>query len=464
VPTAGPAAAEPSAAVRLDRLFAVASEHEQAGRLDQAETVLGQLLAEAPERPGAVHLMGIVAYRKGRPAEAVRLMERSLALAPATALFHRNLCEVYRTLGRLDQALIVGRRAAALAPDDPHCFHNLSVLHYHRLELDEAIATAERAVALDADFAGAHFGIAEASLLRGDFRRGWAEYEWRFRLGNAAPLMPQSDRPQWDGAPLRDGRLLLIADQGYGDAIQFARYIPWAAKRCAEIAVACSAELQPVIGQLPGVGAMFDHWERRPDFAAYCPLSGLPLLAGTDAATIPAEIPYLRASASGRSRWAERLAALAPAGTRRIGIAWAGRTTHQNDRNRSLPLAALAPLGEIPQLSLFSLQKGAGQAQVGSYWGRAPLFNLGPEIRDFGDTMSVVDCLDLVVTVDTAVAHLAGAMGKPVWILLPYAPDWRWQLGRNDSPWYPTARLFRQGTDRSWRPVAARIAAEIAGG
>jgi Tfp pilus assembly protein PilF len=452
----------PTDAERLDRLVAVATEHEQAGRLDLAENVLNQVLAEAPQRHGAVHLLGIVAFRKGRLPDSVSAMERSIALAPDVALYHRNICEVYRTLGRVDEALVAGGRAAALAPDDPHCFHNLSVLHYHRLELDEAITAAERAIGLSPDFPGAHFGIAEASLLRGDFRRGWEEYEWRFRLANAPQLMPPSDRPQWDGKPMRDGRLLLIADQGYGDVIQFSRYIPWAVERCADVAVACSVELHAVIGQQPGLGVIFDHWERRPEFAAYCPLSGLPRLAGTDLATIPADLPYLRPSETKRAVWAERLAALAPAGTRRIGIAWAGRPTHHNDRNRSTTLATFAPLGAMPGVSLFSLQKGAGQSQIGSYWGRAPLFNLGPEIRDFADTMAILDCLDLVVSVDTSVVHLAGAMGKPVWVMLPFAPDWRWLLGRDDSPWYPTVRLFRQTADRRWEPVMAAIAAELA--
>jgi tetratricopeptide (TPR) repeat protein len=455
-------AQQPSAAERIDRLIAVATEHEQAGRLDLAEHVLGQVLAEAPERHGALHLSGIVAYRKGRVDAAVQQMEQSIARAPEAALYRRNICEVYRTLGRFDDALAAGRLAANLAPQDPHCHHNLSVLHYHRLELDEAIAAAERALLLDPNFPGAHFGIAEASLLRGDFRRGWEEYEWRFRLANAPPLMPQTERPQWDGRSLNGGRLLLVADQGYGDVIQFARYIPWAASRNPEIAVACSTELHPVIAQLVGDGVIFDHWERRPEFAAYSALSGLPRLAGTDLATIPGETPYLRAAEPQRSAWAERLAALAPRGSRRIGIAWAGRPTHHNDRNRSMFLAGFRALSDLPGVTLFSLQKGSGTTQIGTYWGRAPLFSLGPELRDFADTMAIIDALDLVVTVDTAVAHLAGAMGKPAWVMLPYAPDWRWLLDRSDSPWYPSLRLFRQGADRRWEPVIERIAAELA--
>jgi tetratricopeptide (TPR) repeat protein len=472
IPAAGRPAPEVKApeqpatdAQRIAQLMQLATEHEQAGRLDAAESILRHVIAEAGEHHPALHLMGIVAFKQDRVAESVRLMERSIALAPMMALYYRNICEIYRVLGRLDEALVAGRRAAALAPDDVHCYHNLGVLHYHRLELDEAIASGERAMALDSGFAGAHFGIAEASLLRGDFERGWEEYEWRMKLANAPPLLPPSDRPQWDGTKLRDGTLLLIADQGYGDVIQFARYIPWAAERCSDVTIACSPEIQPIIAQLPGAGAMFSHWEQQPEFAAYCPLSGLPRLAGTRLETIPANpIPYLRADPAKVAAWSDRLATLVPVGYRRIGIAWAGRPTHHNDRNRSMPLAAFAPLAELPRVALLSLQKGSAQAQIGSYWGHAPLLNLGAEDRGhgFADAMAIIECLDLVVTIDTSIAHLAGAMGKEAWVMLCYAPDWRWLLDRTDSPWYPTLRLFRQGPDRSWAPVIAAIESEIA--
>ena len=315
----GPEVAPPpqppaSGAERIAQLMQVATEHEQAGRLAEAESVLRGVLAEAANHPPALHLMGIVAFRTNRIDEAVRLMERSLAVAPMEAVYYRNICEVYRVLGRLDEALVAGRRAASLAPNDLHCYHNLGVLHYHRLELDEAIASGERALALGPEFAGGHFGIAEASLLRGDFARGWEEYEWRFKLANAPQLLPPTERPQWDGSPIEKGMLLLIADQGYGDVIQFARYIPWAAARCAKLAIACSVELHPVIEQLAGAGAVFDHWERAPEFTAYCPLSGLPRLAGTRRETIPGEIPYVRADPARSALWAERLAGLLPQG------------------------------------------------------------------------------------------------------------------------------------------------------
>jgi tetratricopeptide (TPR) repeat protein len=454
--------APPDPVEELARQLALAGEYEAAGRLDEAEVLLNRLLAENSNRPRALHLLGIVTFRKGRMTEAIELVERAIALMPDAALFHRNLCEMYRKLHRHDAALLAGLRAIELDPMDPHARHNLGVVHYQRLEPDDAIACAEAALTIDPDMPGGHFGIAEACLLKGDLARGWEEYEWRFKLGNAAPLMPKSDRPQWDGAPLGDsGTLLLIADQGYGDVIQFSRYIPWAAQRCSSIAIACSRELQPAIAQLYAPAKIFDHWDDKPEFAAWLPLSGLPRLAGTRLDTIPAPVPYLRADPAKTAEWADRLATLSPASYRRIGIVWAGRPTHTNDDNRSTTLGIFGPLAKLPDTTLVSLQKGATQSHIGTYWGRAPLINLGPEIHDYGDTMAVLESLDLLVTVDTSVAHLAGAMGKPVWIMLPYAPDWRWLIGRSDSPWYPTARLFRQSASRAWQPIMAAIAEEL---
>ncbi|HVH80174.1 MAG TPA: tetratricopeptide repeat protein, partial [Stellaceae bacterium] len=253
--------APPQAAPNPEEEFAqqlgLAVEHEAAGRLDEAEALLQRLLADHPDRPRALHLLGIVAFRKGRMTEAVEHVERAIALMPNAALFHRNLCEMYRKLKRYDAALLAGLRAVELDPNDIHAHHNLGVLHYHRLEIDEAIACAEAALKLDPNMPGAHFGIAEACLLRGELDRGWEEYEWRFKLGNAPPLMPPTDRPQWDGAPLPAGQtLLLIADQGYGDVIQFSRYIPWAAERCPGIAVACSRELHAALSQFASVGKL----------------------------------------------------------------------------------------------------------------------------------------------------------------------------------------------------------------
>ena len=440
----------------------IANEYERDGRLDDAKRLLDHILSASPNQPDALHLAGIVAFRNGDIEQSLDLMERSLRFGIDTPHYLRNICEVYRTLGRLNEALATAHHATALAPADPLCLHNQAIIHYHRLELDEALDCADRALRIDPGMPGAHFVRAEALLLRGDWQEGWEEYEWRFRIAGAAPLMPPTSKPHWDGSAFSDKPLLLIADQGFGDVIQFARYIPWAAERCPDIVLACSSEVQPVLRQIAPNARQFVRWEDMPDYAAFSALSGLPRLAGTRPDTVPAPIPYLRADPGHISHWAERLNGLVPSGHRRVGVIWAGRPTHNNDRNRSAVLADFMPLAHVGGIALLALQKGPKTSQAGEYYGRAPLINIGAEINGYDDTMAILENLDLLISVDTSVAHLAGAMGRPVWIMLPRAPDWRWLLGRPDTPWYPTARLFRQQTTTRWDDVMNTIARELA--
>jgi hypothetical protein len=311
------------------------------------------------------------------------------------------------------------------------------------------------------DMAGAHFARAEALLVRGDWAEGWNEYEWRFRIADAARMMPQTDKPQWDGAPFDDGTLMFVADQGFGDVIQFSRYIPEALARCPDAVIACSAEMIPVLRHFLPPERIFTQWEKCPPFKAFIPLSGLPRLHGTRVDNVPAPIPYLHADPARAAIWTERLRRLAPGTNKRIGIVWAGRPTHNNDRRRSARLADFAPVAALPGVALVSLQKGPSADQAGSYFGRAPLINIGAEVKDYNDTMALLECLDLVITVDTSVGHLAAAMGKPVWILLATSPDWRWLLNRSDTPWYPTVRLFRQTEPRQWSDVFKAVAAAL---
>jgi hypothetical protein len=447
--------------VPLARVLRIAEEYQQADRLDEAEDLLGRALGVAPRQPDALHLAGLVAFRRGRFAEAVGLVERAIRHGVDTPLYWRNLCTMYERLGRYDEAQAAGQRAVALDPCDAGAYHNLTVVHYRRLDLDASIACARAAIALDPTLPGPHFALAEALLLRGEFAEGWDEYEWRFRVPGTPSPMPRPDRPQWNGAAMPQGRLLLVADQGFGDALQFCRYLPWVAGRCPELTLACSPELAPLLRQSFPAIPVVTKWQDAPSFQVWCPLSGLPRLHGTRLDNIPAAAGYLRADPARVASWRERLATLLPAGLRRIGIAWAGRPTHNNDANRSASLATFAPLGDVAGIALVSLQTGPPQAQAGGYFGPAPLLNLGPELTDFADTAALLASLDLVVAVDTSVAHLAAALGRPVWILLPFAPDWRWLLDRRDSPWYPSVRLFRQSAPREWGRVVAAAAAEL---
>jgi hypothetical protein len=250
----------------------------------------------------------------------------------------------------------------------------------------------------------------------------------------------------WNGMRIPNGRLLMVGDQGYGDTIQFARYIPLIADRCAELILGCSAEMGPLLSTIPGVTQYCHRWTDVPGHAAHCRLSSVPGLVHTTLETIPAKVPYLFAEPSRVATWRERLDATMPQGVRRIGLAWTGRPTHPNDRRRSIPLARLVPLAAVGGAAFVSLQKPIPATDNAALSRFPGLADLSAGLADFGDTAAVIANLDLVITVDTAVGHLAGAMAKPVWILLPKASDWRWLLERSDSPWYPTARLFRQVT------------------
>jgi Flp pilus assembly protein TadD len=451
------AAPAPPVSKTIDQWRADAEAHEQAGRLDEAEALLSQIIAAAPNYHPALHQAAILAYKRKRPLEALARFERVIELAPDVALYHRNICELYRSQSRLDEAVRHGLRAVELAPEDPGAAYNLAVIHYDRLEMDQAIAAARRSLALNPNQPSAHFELAEGLLATGQFEEGWREYEYRFDLPNAPPLLPKNDKPLWDGQPMPDGTLMLIGDQGFGDTIQFCRYIREVAKIAPNLIVACSAEMKPVVMQQPGITHYFDRWEHMPAFDAYCPLSGLPRLFGTDLSNIPAPIPYIQADPAKAERWRKRIEALVPKGYRRLGLVWAGRPTHGNDFNRSMTLGTLAPLAALDKVALLSLQMGPAQAEIGRYFGRSPLINLGAEIEDFTDTMAILANLDRLVAVDTGVAHLAGAMGKPVSILTPYAPDWRWLLDRTDTPWYPTVTLHRQDRPGQWHAAIAKM-------
>jgi hypothetical protein len=447
--------------VPLGEVFNLAAGLERSGKLEDADRLCNHILSAAPNEADTLHLSGIVAFRLKRVDESLAKMEKAIELGIDIPLYYRNICEVYRTVGRLDDALTAANRAVQLSPSDPLCLHNLAIIHYERLEIDQSIACAEQALLMNASLPGAHFELAEALLLKGEMERGWDEYEWRFRIQGAAPLMPATDKPQWDGTPFSDATLLLIGDQGFGDVIQFMRYIPWVAERCPDIAVACAPEVMPLLRQIHPTLRMFQRWDACPPYRAFCALSGLPRLHKTRVDNVPAPIPYLRANPARSAGWRQRLDGIVPPSYRKVGIVWAGRPTHNNDRRRSTSLAAFAPLAAVPRVALVSLQKGPSADQAGRYFGRAPLINIGAEIQDYDDTMALLDSLDLVVTVDTSVGHLAAAMGRPVWILLATAPDWRWLLERSDSPWYPTVRLFRQTVARKWDDVMTRVAAAL---
>jgi ADP-heptose:LPS heptosyltransferase len=273
--------------------------------------------------------------------------------------------------------------------------------------------------------------------------------------------MPAITSARWNGMKILHGRLLLVGDQGYGDTIQFARYIPMAAERCQELIVGCSAEMAPLLANIPGVSQYCHRWADIPPHAAHCRVSSLPYLFRTRLDTIPARIPYLRADPVRIEHWRERLSSTLPAGVKRIGLAWTGRPTHPNDRRRSLPLAQLGSLAEIGQVVFVALQNSLPARDREAMQLFAGMTDLSNELTDFGETAALVENLDLVITVDTSMGHLAGALGKPAWILIPKAADWRWMVDREDSPWYLSVRLFRQQKPGDWDEPMSRLCSAL---
>jgi Tfp pilus assembly protein PilF len=429
----------------------------------------------------------------GRSDEAERLLYRALALAPASAELHNNLGNTLRSAGRLEGAIAAYRSALALAPGLAEAHFNLALAILRRGDaagakqslraalkarpgfadaqlnlgylLEEegdhagAIACYRGAIALEPRLIEAHVNLGMQLLLAGRYAEGWIEYEWRLRYPEYSGADLAAAALRWDGGALGGRTVLLDAEQGFGDAIQFLRYAPLVAERGGRVLLRCAPELAALGGTAPGITAAASRGAPLPAFDVYCPLPSLPLVFGATLENIPARVPYLHAEPKKVERWKQRLAGAAA--ECRVGLVWASQSKHRTAAQKSLTLAALRPLAAIRGVRFYSLQKGEAGREAEQPPSGMCIEDLGEELHDFSDTAAVLANLDLVVSVDTAVAHLAGALGRPTWTLLKFAPDWRWLLARADSPWYPTMRLFRQPARNDWELVVATVAREL---
>jgi Tfp pilus assembly protein PilF len=429
----------------------------QGKRLHEASGICADVLAASPDHPAAIALQGIVAAMSGDPEQAIVLLRRAIGLHPGNATWYAHLSSLCRMSYRADEALAMAQEAIRLDPNNAEHLVNLSMIFVDADDRERATACLLRALGLKHDNADAHLAMAQMLLAQGDYGPGWREYEWRNLTEAGKTTMPAMTSAPWNGMRVPNGRLLLLGDQGYGDTIQFARYVPLVVERCQELIVGCSAEMAPLLANIPGVSQYCHRWNDIPGHAVHCRLSSLPHLLQTQADTIPASVPYIKADPLRVAHWRERLDATLPAGVTRLGLAWTGRPTHPNDRRRSLPLSTLARLRDAGRAAFVSLQKPMPARDVADLALFPGMVDLSAELTDFGETAALIENLDLVVTVDTAMGHLAGAIGKPVWILIPKAADWRWLLDREDSPWYPTARLFRQQRPGDWDVPLAKL-------
>jgi len=495
--------------------FGEAVRLHQAGRLVEAEAYYRHVLAAHPQHADSRHLMGVLAHQVGNDAVAEQLIREAIALEPRTSAFHANLGNVLRAqgrsgealasyqtaldldpgsgtahnnlalglkaVGRLDEAEAAARRAMALKPDMPEAQAALGAILADAGRLDpseaalrsaiamrpdyaeahddlgtvlkeqgrtvDAVIAFREAVRLKPDLANVHNNLAMALLADGAFEEGWREYEWRWKTPRMAPTVRNFGQPQWRGEAGEDRTILVHAEQGFGDTIQFCRYAPLVAARGFKVVLEVPAPLQRLLGSLEGVSQVVVQGEPPPAFDLHCPMLSLPLAFATRLETIPAHTPYLAPDPANVAAWSERLSGVSGL---KVGVAWIGNPNTTAHERRSLPRDQLTALVKAPGVRFVSLQKDAAEPDL-------PLLDLMSEVADFADTAALIANLDLVISVDTAVAHLAGAVGKPVWLLDRFDPDWRWLLGRSDSPWYPSLTIYRQPKPGDWVAVMSQI-------
>jgi tetratricopeptide (TPR) repeat protein len=430
------------------------------GRLAEATASFQQALRLRPDDAEAHNNLGIVLRKQGHLAEAVASFREALHIRPDHAEALNNLGNALAEQGQSTEAVASFQQALRVKPAFAEAHNNLGNALKDQGRLPDALASFQEAVRLRPDYADAHVNLAMTCLLLGDFAQGWQEYEWRVKERKArAPLTGQ---PLWDGSPLAGKTILLHDEQGLGDTLQFIRYAALVKERGGAVQVACALSLVPLLKTCSGVNGISAKGSPLPPFDVQAPLLSLPGIFGTSLGKVPARVPYLFADARLIERWRQELNGFRGF---RIGIAWQGNPKYPSDRFRSIALAHFAPLACLEGVRLINLQKGPGTEQLRAAADRVPVTDLGSRLDEtsgaFLDTAAVMMILDLVICSDSAIAHLAGALGVPVWVALPYVPDWRWLLKREDSPWYPTMRLFRQGEPGKWQEVFERIAREV---
>jgi tetratricopeptide (TPR) repeat protein len=429
------------------------------GRTQEALASYDRALELKPASAGAHYNRADALRSLGRPDEALASYDRAIELRPTFAEAHSNRGNALQDLQRLDDALASYLRAAQLRPDYPEAHHNAAAVLRELGLVEEAAARFRHARELRPDYADALLNEALTLLLMGDYARGLPLYEYRWDKPGVKRLRRKFAQPLWVGqADLAGKTVLLHAEQGLGDTIQFCRYARMVQARGARVVMETPRALGPLLTGLAGVDAWVPTGQPLPAFDLHCPLLSLPLALGTRADSIPAPVPYLHAQPERVARWAQRLGASGF----RIGICWQG-STQAVDAGRSFAVTHFEGLSQVPGVRLISLHRGAGEAQLAHLPPSMRVEQLGDELdRDgaFLDTAAVIMHCHLVITSDTAVAHLAGALGAPVWLALKHVPEWRWMLQREDSPWYPTMRLFRQHTRGDWPEVFERIEAE----
>ena len=440
-----------SSAPHFAGMIQAAEQMVQRGNWPQAETLARQALRDVPGHPGAIGILGILAVERDDFPSGLELLQEALAAGYRSATAYRYLGYALKQLGQVDKALEANRKGLELDPRDAALANNMASALMVKARWKEAEDWARKSLELQPDFPDARLNLGLLRLQAGDFEAGWEGYDARWDLPGFK--RPPFQRPLWGGSPSRGKHLMLYPDQGLGDTLMFARYVPRVAAMDLAVHLLLPPELVGLLGTLEGAVSVHAYGEELPEFDLHTSLPSLPRLLKTRLDSIPWPGPYLRAPATVPHRAElDRLLASGE-GRKRVGLVWQGNPKHRHDALRSLPPELLRPLGGIPGLAWFGLQVGGnGDAPIEG------LVDLSPHLGDFADTAHALESLDILVSVDTAAAHLAGAMGRPVLLLLHQNSDWRWLLDREDSPWYPGHRLLRQAKYGDWSAPISRAA------
>lgn len=428
------------------------------GQLEAAIYHYQRAIALKPDAPEVYTNLGIALMEQRAFAAAIEHHQQAIALKPDYAKAHLNLGVALTEQGQFEQAVTHYQQALALRPDYAEAYTNLGVAQIQQGQVQQAIADYRQAIALKPDDPEAHYNLAGALLLSGEFLEGWLEYEWRWQRRTRVPP-PLFLQPMWDGANLANQTILLHGEQGLGDEIQFIRYAPLVAAAAGRVVVECAPALRRLFKTVPGIDQLVIRGQALPMFDVHAPLLSLPRILATTLENLPNTIPYLSSPPT-----AFHLPSTP--GPCKIGIVWASGyrpelELYRTYQAKSCPLSRLLPAVSDAAVSLYSLQVGEAVNQLAELDPAVRPIDLSQQLQDFADTAAAIAQLDLVISVDTAVAHLAGAMGKPTWVLLPFVPDWRWLLQREDSPWYPTMRLFRQNQLGDWQTVMQQVSVAL---
>jgi hypothetical protein len=432
---------------------------KELGRYEEAIASFDRALSIKPDLAEAYSNRGNALKGLKRYEESVQSYDKAIELKPDYADAYMNRSVALHELRRLEEALISAEFAISFNAYDAEAFNNRALTLQALKRLDEALASYDTALALKPDYAEAYWNKSLLFILMGRYLEGWELYEWRFNVRDLKDNYYTFPQPAWRGLKdIRGKKLLIYAEQGLGDVIQFCRYIPQIDILGAEIIFEVPKTLVSFISTLNSNLSVVEKGEPLPEFDAYCPVMSLPYVFKTTVQTIPAQIPYLFSDKQKVENWQHKLG---DKQKMRIGLVWSGSTTHKSDMHRSTGLKEMLPLIDLP-VEWHSLQKEYRLHDLEVIKQHPEIHQHQNELNDFSDTASLIECMDLVITVDTSVAHAAGAIGKPVWILLPFVPDYRWMLDREDSPWYPTAKLFRQPKMGDWMSMVETVRNELA--